>query len=212
MTNLWPILYHFAIGFLMAFIGLMSPGLMTMTTLNTAIDRGSKSAVKFAMGAALPIVIQAHLALLGADYIKKHPNVINDFSKIAVFVFFLLGILFLKQYRQRKLVIKTPQFNIKSSFWYGFFISTINPLAIPFYFTYSTLLEFQGWLKIEHPYISAFVLGAVLGAYSILRIYGKNAPKLLSKLQFVTKNFKLILALVMFVLGLGSLMHVLKVY
>jgi len=44
MTNLWPILYHFAIGFLMAFIGLMSPGMLTISTLNAAIDRGPKSA------------------------------------------------------------------------------------------------------------------------------------------------------------------------
>jgi len=212
MTNLWPILYHFAIGFLMAFIGLMSPGMLTMSTLNAAIDRGTKSATKFAMGAALPIIIQAHLALLGANYIKEHPQILNNFSKIAVVVFFILSIFFFKQYRQRKLVIKTPKFSINSSFWYGFFISMINPLAIPFYFTYSTLLELQGWLTIKQPYITAFVIGAVLGAFTIMYIYGKNAPKLMSKLQFVGKNFKLILALMMLVLGLISLMHVLKVY
>jgi len=212
MTDLWYILYHFAIGFLMAFIGLMSPGMLTMSTLNAAIDRGTKSATKFAVGAVLPIIIQAHLALLGANYIKEHPQVITDFSKIAVFVFFILAIIFFKQYRQPKIVIKTPRFSINSSFWYGFFISTINPLAIPFYFTYSTLLELQGLLSIKQPFISAFVTGAVLGAFSILKIYGKYALKLMSKLQFVSKNFKLILAMTMFILGLSSLLHVLKVY
>jgi threonine/homoserine/homoserine lactone efflux protein len=212
MTNFWLILYHFAVGFLMAFIGLMSPGMLTMSTLNAAIDRGTKSAAKFALGAALPIFIQAHLALLGAGYIKEHPQILTNFSKIAVFVFFVLAIVFFKQYRQRKLVIHTPRFSINNSFWYGVFISTINPMAIPFYFTYSTLLELQGWLTIKEPFITAFVLGAVLGAYTILNIYGKNAPKLMSKLQFVSKNFKLILALIMFVLGLVALMHVLKIY
>ena len=212
MTNLWPILYHFAIGFLMAFIGLMSPGMLTISTLNAAIDRGPKSAMKFAIGAVLPIIIQAHLALLGANYIKEHPQILNDFSKIAVFVFFILAFVFFKQYRQRKVIIKTPKFSINSSFWYGVFISTINPLAIPFYFTYSTLLELQGLLTIKQPFISAFVTGAVLGAFTIMYIYGKNAHILMSKLQFVGKNFKLILTLIMFILGLGSLMHVLKVY
>ena len=212
MTDLLPILYHFAIGFLMAFIGLMSPGMLTMSTLNASIDRGSKSATKFATGAVLPIIIQAHLALLGANYIKEHPQIITDFSKIAVFVFFILAFIFFKQYRQPKIVIKTPRLSINSSFWYGFFISLINPLAIPFYFTYSTLLELKGWLTIKQPYITAFVIGAVLGAFTIMYIYGKNASKLMSKLQFISKNFKLILALMMLVLGLVSLMHVLKVY
>jgi len=206
------ILYHILVGFLMAFIGLMSPGLLTMTTLNTAIDRGKHQAVKFALGAVIPIIIQAHLALLGADYIKHHPEIITGFSKVAVVVFFLLALVFFKQYRQRKLQIHTTRFAINSSFWYGFVVSAINPLAIPFYFTYSTLLELQGLLKIEEPYISFFVLGAVLGAFSILSIYGKNAPKLLSKVQLVAKHFKLILALIMLVLSIISLLHILGVY
>ncbi len=210
MSDYPQILYHFIVGFTMAFIGLMSPGLLTMTTLNTAIDRGAKNAVKFAFGAIIPIFIQAHLALLGANYIKAHPQIITSFSKIAVIVFFILALIFFKQFRQRKLVIKTPRFNINNSFLYGLFISAINPLAIPFYFTYSTLLELKAWLKIEEPYISAFVVGAVLGAFAILNIYAKNAPKLLGKLQFIARNFKLILALIMLALSLLSLFNVLR--
>ncbi len=191
----------------MAFAGLMSPGLLTMTTLNTAIDRGYKNAYKFALGAVFPIVLQAHIALLGANYIKEHREIITGFSKIAVLVFFLLGFIFLKQYRQRKQVLTTPRFSIKSSFGYGVFVSLINPLAIPFYFTYTALLELKGLVILKQPFISAFVLGAVLGAFSILSIYAKHASKLLSKLQFVAKNFKLLLAIIMFILGIASLIN-----
>ena len=208
MTEILQILYHFVIGFLMAFIGLMSPGLLTMSTLNTAIDRGQKKAVKFAIGAVIPIFIQAHLALLGAEYIKSHPSIIISFSKIAIFVFLVLSLVFFKQYRQRKLVLTTPRFSIRNSFLYGIFMSLINPLAIPFYFTYSTLLELSGFLTLSEPFITGFVLGAVLGAFAILNIYAKHAPKLLSKLQFVAKHFKLILALIMLVLSVASFINV----
>ena len=208
MTEILQILYHFVIGFLMAFIGLMSPGLLTMSTLNTAIDRGQKNAVKFAFGAIIPIFIQAHIALLGAEYIKSHPNIILSFSKIAIFVFLILSLIFFKQYRQRKLVLTTPRFSIRNSFLYGMFVSFINPLAIPFYFTYSTLLELNGLLSLSEPYITGFVLGAILGAFAILNIYAKHAPKLLGKLQFVAKHFKLILALIMLVLAIASFINV----
>jgi len=208
MSDFTQILIHIAIGYLMAFIGLLSPGLLTMTTLNTAIERGSKNAVKFALGAVIPIFIQAHIALLGAEYLKNHPEVIRSFSKIAVFVFLALSLIFFKQYRQRKLVLTTPRFKIGNSFLYGLFISAINPLAIPFYFTYSTLLEMQGILQLKQPYVSIFVVSAMLGAFSILYIYAKNAHKLLGRLQFVAKHFKLILALVMLFLALASLYNV----
>lgn len=210
MTEILQILYHFVVGYLMAFIGLMSPGFLTLTTLNTAIDRGQKKAGKFAIGAVIPIFIQAHIALLGAGYIKSHPGIIYDFSKFAVLVFLILSLIFFKQYRQRKLVIKTPRFSIDNSFIYGIFASLINPLAIPFYFTYSTLLELNGLLTITEPYITAFVFGAIGGAFSILTIYAKHAPALLGKLQFIAKHFKLILALIMFFLAIASLINVIK--
>lgn len=192
----------------MAFIGLMSPGFLTLTALNTAIDRGQKEAVKFVFGSIFPIFIQAHIALLGAGYIKAHPGIILSFSKVAIFVFLGLSLIFFKQYRQRKLVINTPRFSIDNSFMYGIFASLINPLAIPFYFTYSTLLELNGLLTIKEPYITAFVFGAVGGAFSILSVYAKHAPTLLGKLQFVAKHFKLILALIMLFLAIASFINV----
>jgi len=194
----------------MAFLGLMSPGLLTMTTLNVAIDRGSKKAVQFVAGAVIPIVIQAHIALLGAEYLKNHPEVIRNFSKIAVFVFLWLSYRFYLQYKQRNLNIKSAHFDIENSFLYGLFVSAVNPLAIPFYFTYSTLLEMQGVLDLHEPYVSIFVFSAVAGAFSILYIFSQHAHRLLGRVQFIAKHFKLILALVMFMLALASLFNVLR--
>ena len=202
---------HAIIGFIMAFLGLLSPGFLTLTTLNTAIDRGSKETVKFAIGAALPIFIQAHLALLGAEYLKNHPEVIRSFSKIAIFVFLIAGLYFLKQYLSRhQPVIKKPLIDIRNSLVYGIIISLINPLAIPFYFTYSTLLEYQGILKLSEPYVSVFVLSAMLGVFTILRIYANHASKILGKIQILARNFKLVLSLTMFVLAMISFFAVIN--
>jgi len=193
----------------MAFIGLLSPGLLTMTTLTVSVDRGQKEAILFTIGVVLPIIIQAHIALLGAEYLKDHPEIIKDFSKIAVFVFWTLAFVFYRQYRSRNVVTKS-RFNIRNSFLYGVFISTINPLAIPFYFTYSTLLEMQGILVLEQPLVSIFVSGAVLGAFAIMNIYARNAVMLFNKIQFLAKNFKLLMAIGMFLLGLVSLYNSLR--
>ncbi len=202
-------LIHFIIGFLMAFIGLLSPGLLTMTTLSVSVNRGRKKAVLFTIGVVLPIIIQAHIALLGAEFLKNHPEIIKDFSKIAVFVFWIMSLVFYRQYKQRNAVTKS-KYNIRNSFLYGVFISTINPLAIPFYFTYSTLLEMQGVLVLEQPLVSIFVGGAVLGAFAIMNIYARNAVMLFNKIQFLAKNFKLLMAIGMFLLGLASLYNSLR--
>ena len=194
----------------MAFLGLISPGLLTMTTLNVAIDRGRKKAVRFVAGAVIPIVIQAHIALLGAEYLKNHPEVIRNFSKVAILVFLFLSFWFFRQYKRRNIKIQSANFAIDNSFLYGMFVSAVNPLAIPFYFTYSTLLEMQGILELKEPYVSIFVFSAVAGAFTILYIFSQHAHRLLGRVQFVAKHFKLILAIVMFVLALASLYNVLR--
>lgn len=203
------ILIHFIVGYAMAFLGLLSPGLLTMTTLNTAIERGKRKAFWFAVGAVLPIIIQAHLGLLGANYLKSHPEIIHSFSGVAVFVFFSLAIIFFRQYTRRHQPVRTTRFDIHNTLLLGIFVSTINPLAIPFYFSYSTLLEMQGILYLHQPNVSFFVAGAVLGALSIMSIYARYARLLLGRIQFIAKNFKLILAISMMILGLASLVNVL---
>ncbi len=199
------ILKHAIIGFIMAFLGLLSPGLLTSTTLNTAIDRGSKEAVKFALGAVIPIFIQAHIALLGAEYFKNHPEIIKKFSGIAVYVFLGLAVFFLYQFFTRhQTAIGMTKFNIRNSFLYGLFISLINPLAIPFYFTYTSLLELKGIIILHEPYITVFVISAMLGAFTILYFYAKHAHLILGKIQLIARNFKLVLALIMFILAISA--------
>jgi threonine/homoserine/homoserine lactone efflux protein len=200
------------IGYLMAFLGLMSPGLLTMTTLNTAIDKGRKRAVKFVIGAVIPIILQAHIALLGSEYLRAHPEIIKRFSKIAVFVFLILSVYFFHQYNKRKQIVKSARFSIDNSFINGLTVSLINPLAIPFYFTYTALLEMKGILEFKQPFISIFVAGAVLGAFSILSIYANNAPRLMSRLQFIARHFKLILAIVMFILSVAAFINAYKIW
>jgi len=207
MDFITELLKHAIIGYIMAFLGLLSPGFLTLTTLNTAIDRGSKESIKFALGVVIPIFIQAHLALLGADYLKNHPGLLHDFSGFAAVLFLLMSLWFFYQFfKTDKKQLKVPAFHIKNSFLYGLFISTINPLAIPFYFTYTTLLELKGVLIIKEPYISIFVSGAVLGAFTILYIYAKHASKVLGKIQIIARNFKLLLAIVLLILSVTSFM------
>jgi H+/Cl- antiporter ClcA len=65
----------------------------------------------------------------------------------------------------------------------------------------------QGILLLTQPFVSIFVIGAVLGAFSILMIYANQAEKLLSKFTFFAKKFKLLLAIVMLILAILSFIN-----
>ncbi len=197
---------HFIIGFLMAFLGLTAPGLLTLTALKTAVERGSREGIKFAFGVIFPIIIQAHLALLGAEYLINHPEILIKFSKIAVALFLVLAFFTFKQARKKRYdETAVGKYNIKNSFLYGVFISLINPLAIPFYFTYSSILKYYGFIKFEQPYVSIFVAGAMLGAFAILSIYAVYARKIIGKVAFLSHNFYYIVSFIFVFLAVAGI-------
>ncbi len=199
-------LSHFVVGFIMAFLGLTAPGLLTLTALKTAVERGPKEGIKFAAGVIFPVIVQAHMAILGAEYLLEHPEILMKFSKAAVVLFLILSFLIYKQARKKRYQeTAVGKFNIRNSFLYGVFISLINPMAIPFYFTYSSLLRYYGIIQFEQPYVSIFVAGALLGAFSILSIYSVYARRLIGKFAFLSRNFNYIVSFIFLFLAVAGI-------
>ncbi len=198
------LLQHLVIGFLMAFIGLMAPGLLTLSALKVSVERGEKEGVKFAWGVMIPIFVQAHIALFFAHYLVTHSIILVRLSQAAILLFVFLAYLFFRQGR-KGIRSEVNKFNIKNSFFYGMFISLINPMAIPFYLTYSSILEYYGYLVFKEPYITVFVFGAIWGAFAILALYSRYARRLIGKVAFLSRNFYYVLSFIFVFLALASL-------
>ncbi len=81
-------------------------------------------------------------------------------------------------------------------------MSSLNMLAIPFYLAMATLAENKGWMTIEKPFSIIYVVGAVLGAFSLFAIYATFAEIIAKKAQFIAKNINYILSILFIVLAL----------
>ncbi len=197
----------FIIGFLSAFIGLLAPSMLNMTAARTSIEKGRKAGITFAAGAASVVFIQGFIAVTFAKYLVAHPEVITKLKTAAVFVLFGLAIFFFMQARKK--------FNPKgkqkkgNNYLTGFGMSSLNMLAIPFYLAMATLAEGKGWMTIEQPFSIIFVVGAVLGAFSLFSIYASFAETIAKKAQFIAKNINYILSVLFVVLALLTLIKLL---
>ena len=56
-------------------------------------------------------------------------------------------------------------------FFVGMFLSSINMLAIPYYFFFSSFLQDKDLILMEQPYMSYFVAGAFLGTFTLFSVY-----------------------------------------
>ena len=115
---------HVFYGMLLSYVGFIYPGMLNMTALKIRISNDQRSSVKFAVGASFIIFIQAGIALLFADYFVKHPVVIDNLRVAAIFVLFVLSVVFFMLAR------KNPDVRVKKQrskfFMRGVGMSAIN--------------------------------------------------------------------------------------
>jgi threonine/homoserine/homoserine lactone efflux protein len=196
----------FIVGFLAAFIGLLAPSMLNMTSARTSIEKGKQAGIKFAAGAASVVFIQALIAVTFAKYLVAHPEVITKLKTAAIFVLFALSIFFFIQARKKfKAEGKQKKGN---DFIIGLGMSSLNMLAVPFYLAMATLAESKGWMQIEQPYSIIYVIGAVLGAFSLFATYATFADIIAKKAQFIAKNINYILSVLFMVLAIATAVQV----
>ncbi len=203
-----PYLSHIALGFVMAFLSLIPPGMLNMTVVKTSIQKGKNEGVWFALGAALVVIPQAFIALVFARYFADNPQVVERLELAGIIVLFVLSIVFFMQAR-RKFKGDGGKREGKS-FWIGMLMSGMNMLAIPFYLVLSSVLENRGLLQTEQPFINLFVSGVFLGAFSLFFLYVNFAQIIQKKAQFIAKNINYILSVLFLALGILTLIKFLK--
>ncbi|NOQ91701.1 MAG: hypothetical protein GQ552_03175 [Flavobacteriaceae bacterium] len=199
---------HLLLGFVMAFLSLTPPGMLNMTAVRTKIEKDKKSALQFALGAAIIVIPQAYIALAFAKYFANHPEVIDRLTLAGIVVLFVLSVFFFIQARKK---FKGEGKKKKGNFiLIGMFMSMMNMLAIPFYLVLSSVLETKGLLLMSQPYISIFVAGVFLGAFALFALYVVFATFIEKKAQFIARNINYILSILFLVLGILTIIKILK--
>lgn len=197
---------HIFYGVLMAYFGLISPGMLNMTALKIRMENGTSNSLKFAFGAALIVFVQAGIALYFADYFIKNPEVIERLKMAGVVVFFILSIFF--YYLSRK-ELNPKTSNTKGNYFLkGIGMSSINMLGIPFYLGISIFLAAENKILIEQPFILLFVIGASIGSFLLFSTYIVFANIIIKKVSFIAKNINVILSLLFLALGVFTLIKI----
>lgn len=194
---------HVVYGIFVAYFSLISPGMLNMTALKISIDNGQQASIKFALGAAFIILLQAGIALIFTDYFVQNPSVIEFLKTAGVFVFFILAILF--YYLSRKKVIEGDRSKYQNFIFKGMVMSALNMLSIPFYVAMTSYLVSSDKIILVQPFILFFIGGVFFGAMLLFYTYIYFSKIIAKRVSFIAKNINLILSLLFFILGMLTL-------
>jgi len=199
---------HFIFGIITSFLGSLAPSMLNMTAAKISLNKGKSSAIKFAFGVSIIVLIQAYVATMFTRYLRENPSFVQSLQKIALVIFILLSVYFYTQFKKDKIKSSNKKKGYKNTFIVGLLLSSLNMFSIPFYCGITTALDVAGWLEFSQAYIISFVIGSAIGTFLLLFMYLNYAEKIQLKSKGLSKNLNLILSVLTAVLALVTLIKV----
>lgn len=187
----------FFIAFTISFLGSIPVGVLNLTIIDIGLRKPFSQVFLFALACALIEYGQGFVALKFSSLFNSNPNLEVYIDIIAIPVFFVLGIIYLRKHG-KSLSLK----NEISDFKKGLLLSIVNPLAIPFWVLWATIANNKGWLIMDNFNIAIFTLGISTGTFLTLILYGIAANKIIHKLTFVNKQINRIIGWILIILGI----------
>ena len=201
------------LGFFTAIIGITPPGLINMTAAKVNLKEGKRSAYWFVSGAVVVIFFQAALAILFAQFIKDHPDVIVLLRELGFAIFLVLSIYFLfiaKKPKKKKDKIKKK--STSTRFFLGMLLSALNFFPIPYYVFVSVTLASYSLFYFDVSHILVFVTGVVLGSFLVFYFYITFFQKIQNKTDYLIRNMNTIIGSITGLIALITLINIIKFY
>ncbi|WP_055434775.1 LysE family transporter [Lacinutrix algicola] len=201
----------FCIALLVAFVGVIPPGLLNMTAAKVSIKEGHTRGLVFSVGVCVIVILQTLIALVFARYLTSHPDVVDIMQRVAFVLFVLLTIYFLVVAKKTdKPNVESNVKSKKSRFFQGVLLSALNVFPIPYQaYMAITFVSFK-WIKLNPVGITTYVAGAATGTFVMLYIYVFFFEKISSKKIKSQKGMNFTIGVITGVISIITLVNIIK--
>jgi len=164
-------------GLVISFLGSLPLGTMNIAATQIAINQGTHAGLIYALGSMGVELIVVRIILVAMDWLSKRHKVFQVLELFTTALVFALAIAsFIAAFKGKSFsdtVLLTSTFN---PFWSGVLISASNPLHIPFWMGWTTVLLNKNILVNDarnyNWYLTGIGMGTMLGF--MVFIYGGN--------------------------------------
>lgn len=153
----------FFTGMLISFLGSLPLGTLNVAAMQIAISDGFYPAFLFSSGSLLAEVIYVRLSLIAMDWIRKQQKLFKILEWVTLGIVVALSVSSFYAALHpgvHKNVILSSTVN---RFVLGFGMCAINPVQIPFWFGWSTVLYTKKVLLPKNSYYNLYIIGIGIG-------------------------------------------------
>lgn len=153
----------FITGLTISFLGTLPLGTLNIAAMQIAISDGIRPALYFVVGALLVEVVYVRVSLVAMNWVFRHKKLFRWLEWISIVIILALAV-------SSFVAAADPQVkkNVLLSggmhrFWLGVVMSAFNPVQIPFWFGWSTVLFTKNILRHTNNNYNIYITGIGFG-------------------------------------------------
>jgi threonine/homoserine/homoserine lactone efflux protein len=169
-----PLLKIFFTGMLVSFVGSLPLGTLNVAAMQISVSDGITQAMLFSLGSLIAEIIYVRMSLVAMDWIRKQELFFKILEWVtlaivaALAVFSFYAALHPSESENKILSSQLPNIIL------GFIMSALNPVQIPFWFGWSTVLFSKKILLPRNDHYNFYIIGIGIGTFigNLLFIFG----------------------------------------
>jgi threonine/homoserine/homoserine lactone efflux protein len=158
-----PLFRVFLTGLFISFLGTLPLGTLNIAAMQIGIASGVKAALFFAAGALVAEIVYVRISLVAMDWVRRQKRILKMLEWATFLIVLALAVSSFYT-AMNPGVQKNPILNnALHPFLLGLMMSAINPVQIPFWFGWSTVLFTKNILKPQTDYYNSYIVGIGFG-------------------------------------------------
>jgi threonine/homoserine/homoserine lactone efflux protein len=160
-----PLIKIFLTGMLVSFIGSLPLGTLNIAAMQISVSDGITAAMLFSAGSLLVEIIYVRISLVAMDWIRKQEKVLKALEWVTLVI--VLGLAVASFYSavhpkvEKNFVLDSPL----PKFILGMVMCAVNPVQIPFWFGWSTVLFTKKVLLPRNDHYNSYIIGIGIGTF-----------------------------------------------
>lgn len=164
----------FSMGLMISFLGTLPLGSLNIAAMQISVTDGLRPAFYFVLGALLVEVIYVRISLIAMNWILKHRRLFRWLEWISIIIVLALAVSSFVAAADpvvKKNVLLSGGIH---RFWLGVIMSALNPVQIPFWFGWSTVLFTRQILEHNNSHFNIYIAGIGCGSFigNLVFIFG----------------------------------------
>ena len=150
---------------LVSFLGSLPLGTLNIAAMQISISSGVTAALLFSLGSLIAEIIYVRISLVAMDWVRKQEKILKALEWVTFLIVAVLAAFSfyaaLNPTVEKNMVLDSPLPKIAL----GFIMSAVNPVQIPFWFGWSTVLFSKKVLLPRPDHYNSYIIGIGIGTF-----------------------------------------------